>query len=115
MTKPWTLRLSVLGLAVACVAIGYVAGRPGAPVQSAPYLEQITRMLDLSPAQVVAIEATLAEESRAVDAMLTDQLAALREPVALRRAETEQALLEHLDVDQRALYHRLAEQEAEQR
>lgn len=107
MSKPWTLRLSVLALAAVCLAVGWVAGRPGDPAPPATYLEQLTDMLDLSPAQVAAIDAILAEEDKDVDALLTASLEALREPVAARRAQTEEAMLAQLDEEQRARYREL--------
>jgi hypothetical protein len=104
-----------LALVAACLAIGYVAGRPGAPAQPASYLEQLTEILDLSQSQVISIEAILAEEDRAVDAMLAAQLEGLREDVATQRALTEHALLGQLDDDQRERYELLAAGTSEQR
>jgi hypothetical protein len=115
MSRSWTLRLSVLGLVAACLAIGYVAGRPGPSAPPATYLEQLTTALDLSPAQVAAIESILAEEDRVVDAMLTERLEEIRAPVAERREQTEHALLAQLDEEQREHYRLLAGQAAERR
>ncbi|MHC4844913.1 MAG: hypothetical protein ACYTCU_02000 [Planctomycetota bacterium] len=115
MSRPWTLRLSVLALAAACLVIGYVVGRPGQSAPPSTYLAQLTTVLELRPAQVAAIAEILAEEDRAVDEMLAAQLDALREPVAERRARTEEALLAQLDADQRDQYRQLAQATSEQR
>jgi hypothetical protein len=101
-------------LAVALVAAlltGLVLGwRLGADTQArAPgYLEQLTADLGLRPDQVASIESILAEEDRAIDALLQQQIDGIRAQVAERRQQTEQAVVQRLDERQRGLYAQLS-------
>jgi hypothetical protein len=103
------VRVSVVLLALLCVATGVLAGYlvRGLQERKPTYLEQLTEMLALRPEQVAAIEAVLTEEDREIDALLYGQWQELQAPVAARRERTESALLAALDGPQRARYEQL--------
>jgi hypothetical protein len=103
------LRVSVLLLALLCLATGALVGWRvrGEPERAPSYLAQLADALDLRPDQLAALESVLAEEDREIDALLDEGLRRLREPVTARRLRTEEQLLALLDTTQRARYEQL--------
>ncbi len=101
----------LLGAAALLFTAGVVVGLGlSTPANRPPsHLEQLTALLALRPEQVAALEQVFTAEDREVDALLQSSLEGLREPVALRRQQTEEQLLACLDMTQRARYEQLAE------
>lgn len=103
-------RSTVLIVAVLFTALGFWLGarsERGAAPSHGTWLASLKHDLALRDEQVVAIDQLLAQEDADLARLVADQRKQLREPVALRRQETEEAMLALLDDDQQATYERL--------
>ena len=97
---------ALLVLAVLCGATGYwVGARDPEPVTPAPtWLAALDDALALTPEQITAIDRLLAAEDADLAALVDAQRDAIRDEVAARRQQTEDAMLAILDDAQRARY-----------
>lgn len=99
---------SLVALALACLALGFVLGRSGDDAGAAPspagYLATLTADLDLRPDQVAALGRLLADEERDLQALAEEQRRALADTVQARLQQTEDAMLALLDAGQRERY-----------
>lgn len=97
---------ALLLLALLCGATGYWLGarEPSPDAPPPTWLATLDEALALSPEQVTAIDRLLAAEDADLAALVDAQRDAIRDEVAARRQQTEDAMLALLDHDQRARY-----------
>ncbi len=103
-----TVGVAVL-LALITGATGYVLGSRSRPAeaQGGQYLRRLAEELELRTDQITRIDEVLSEADTDIERLLEEHRKALREPMAARLQQTEDAVLAILDEQQRSRYREL--------